>query len=77
MTTSQMWITLGVAALLAGASIVAWLIVDRRKRAGHYARCSVCKHAQYAHAGSGCAARVELPNGSRRCACAIPYGVGR
>lgn len=77
MTTSQMWITLGVAALFAGAAIVVWLVVDKRKRAGHYARCAPCGHAQYAHAGTGCTARVELPAGFVRCACAIPYGVLR
>jgi hypothetical protein len=72
-----MWITLGVAALFAGASIIAWLVVDKRKRAGHYARCGVCQHAAYAHGGAGCTARVELPGGFVRCACAIPYGVTR
>lgn len=77
MTTSQMWITLGVAALVAGISIVAWLVVDRRHKAVHYARCPACQHAAYAHGYAGCTARIELPGNSHRCACGIPYGVVR
>lgn len=80
MTNPQMWITLGVAALLAGASIIAWLVVDRRKSAGHYGRCPelLCGHAKYGHGRAGCIARVTLPSGAEaRCKCARPFGEPR
>jgi hypothetical protein len=75
MTTFEMGLTIGIAALLAGGAIVWWLLVTRSNRA--VPRCPYCDHARAGHNGTGCHARIALTNGDAPCKCAAPFGEPR
>lgn len=75
MTTFEMGLTIGVAALLAGAAIVWWLLVTRSNHAAP--RCPYCDHVRAAHNGTGCHARVRTIKGDVPCKCTAPYGEPR
>jgi len=77
MTTAQMWIVLGVGALLAGIAIIFWLVVARADRRNRVPRCEYCTHPRAAHNGTGCRIRIAITGGTKPCLCTAPYGEGR